>query len=72
MVLVCCYLLAQGSADEARLSTACTSDVSWTRWPFEVALLLFVIVRWHLQVPQLGLAEAYPAEELWFTVQQGV
>ena len=34
--------------------------------PLEDALLLFAIVRRHLQVLQLGLDEAYPAEDWGF------
>ena len=40
--------------------------------PLEDALLLFAIVRRHLQVLQLGLDEAYPAEDWGFTAQQSV
>ena len=40
--------------------------------PLEDALLLFAIVRRHLQVLQLGLDEAYPAEDWGFTAQQAV
>lgn len=38
----------------------------------EDALLLFAIVRRHLQVLRLGLDEAYPAEDWGFTAQQAV
>ena len=40
--------------------------------PLEDALLLFAIVRRHLQVLQLGLDEAYPAEDWGFTAQQAL
>lgn len=40
--------------------------------PLEDALLLFAIVRRHLQVMQLGLDEAYPAEDWGFTAQQAL
>ena len=40
--------------------------------PLEDALLLFAIVRCHLQVLRLGLDEAYPAEDWGFTAQQAV
>ena len=40
--------------------------------PLEDALLLFAIVRRHLQVLRLGLDEAYPAEDWGFTAQQAV
>ena len=40
--------------------------------PLEDALLLFAIVRRHLQVLQLGLDETYPAEDWGFTAQQAV
>jgi HEPN domain-containing protein len=40
--------------------------------PLEDALLLFAIVRRHLQVLQLGLDEVYPAEYWGFTAQQAV
>ena len=40
--------------------------------PLEDALLLFAIVRRHLQVLHLGLDEVYPAEDWGFTAQQAV
>ena len=40
--------------------------------PLEDPLLLFAIVRRHLQVLQLGLDEAYLAEDWGFTAQQAV
>ena len=40
--------------------------------PLEDALLLFAIVRRHLQVLRLGLDAAYPEEDWGFTAQQAV
>jgi hypothetical protein len=38
--------------------------------PLEDALLLFAIVRRHLQVLRMGLDAAYPEEDWGFTAQQ--
>ena len=40
--------------------------------PLQDPLLLFSIVRRHLQVLQLGFDEAYPGEDWGFTAQQAV